>query len=293
MLVSSYNASIVLYQSGIEMAAKPPDLIVADDKNDVLFIKLEGTHRGFKKEFLSQNIPPMMESILICPCCKGIMHDATVCNGAITCEGCVNPKGEKSQLTQLTTTVGEISVKCPLLRQCEWSGKLSATEEHLENCQIFRINCPLGCGTVLERSKEGNHIKVECIKRKVECKHCKEGFSAKDLDEHVKKCDFQQIKCPNGCGVELIKKDTVHHKNTVCLLTDIKCPYEKLGCMASQMKRGDLSKHKSDNMVQHQDGMMERLLKLETENVNLKKELAVAKKQLNVRIDAIEKSSKK
>ncbi|KAI6658053.1 TNF receptor-associated factor 4-like isoform X2 [Oopsacas minuta] len=275
------------------MAAKPPEVKTADDKNDTLFIKIDGTHRGYKKEFLSQNIPPMMESILVCPICKGIMNNATVCLGSITCETCATPKGDKSKVTQVVSTVLGLDVKCPLLRQCEWSGKLSATQEHLDKCLLFKLKCPQGCGVIIERSKEANHKTTECVKRKINCKHCKKPFNSEQLDEHLKNCDSQPIKCPDGCGKEVAKKDAATHKNNDCPLADVKCPYDKYGCKLGTIKRKELMAHKTGNVMEHQDYILGSLAKLETENANLKKELTDTKTQLALRITNLEKGVKK
>ena len=273
------------------MAAKQEQNI--DDKNDVLFIKIDGTHRGFKKEFLSQNIPPMMESILICPVCKGILNDATVCVGAITCENCANPKGEKSKVSQVDSTVLGLDVKCPLLRKCEWSGKLSSAQEHLGKCLFFQLKCPLGCGQIFERSKEENHKSKECVKRKINCQHCKKPFTSQELEAHSKNCDSQIVKCPGGCGKDLAKKDATSHKNTDCPLADVKCPFEKYGCKIGAIKRKEIVAHKTGKMSEHLDFILERQIKLETENTNLKKEVTDVKNQLGARITTLEKGVKK
>eukprot|EP00800_Vazella_pourtalesii_P008227 TRINITY_DN21843_c0_g1_i1.p1 TRINITY_DN21843_c0_g1~~TRINITY_DN21843_c0_g1_i1.p1 ORF type:complete len:278 (-),score=43.90 TRINITY_DN21843_c0_g1_i1:76-909(-) len=277
------------------MAAKqePKQEPKVDNKNDVLFIKIEGTYRGYKKEFLSQNIPPMMESILICPQCKGILNEATVSLGAITCENCANPKGEKSKVSQVVSTVMGLDVKCPLLRKCEWSGKLSAAQEHLDKCQFFLLKCPLGCGEIFERAKEENHKTKECVKRKINCQHCKKAFTSQELDNHSKNCDSQVIKCPSGCGKEVVKKDVTSHKNTECPLADVKCPFERYGCKIGAIKRKEIAEHKKGNMLEHLDFILERQIKLETENTNLKKELTDTKNQLGARITTLEKGVKK
>ena len=264
-----------------------------DNKNDVLFIKIAGTHRGYKKEFLSQNIPPMMETILICPVCTGIMNNATVCQGAITCDACTDPRGERTKVTQVINTVIGLDVKCPLLRQCEWSGKLSATSEHLDKCLLFRLKCPLACGVVLERSKVTNHKATECERRNVKCRFCKKFCKANALDTHMSSCNFQPIKCPDGCGVELAKRDAATHRDTHCPMADVKCPYGKYGCNIGNIKRKDLATHRTDRMLEHQDHILASLGRIETENANLKKELKEAKTQLSSRIDTLEKGVKK
>jgi hypothetical protein len=45
-----------------------------------------------------------------------------------------------------------------------------------------------------------------------------------ELDSHVENCDFAPVKCSNEqCGMEINKREIIHHESTVCEYRKVKC----------------------------------------------------------------------
>ena len=53
---------------------------------------------------------------------------------------------------------------------------------------------------------------------------CQEFIRLEELDSHVEKCDFAPAKCSNeGCGIEVNKRELLHHESIVCEHRKFKC----------------------------------------------------------------------
>lgn len=97
---------------------------------------------------------------------------------------------------------------------CKWSGKQTDLASHI-------IICPYKCGKVVSRQSLEHHISdSECPERITmcpnQCNGCKWRGRVKDMDDHIKVCDYQEIELPNMCD-ESIKEDQLsHHLNNAC-----------------------------------------------------------------------------
>ena len=53
---------------------------------------------------------------------------------------------------------------------------------------------------------------------------CREFIRLEDLQTHVIRCGFAPVKCSNnGCGMEVNKRDKIHHETEVCDFRKVKC----------------------------------------------------------------------
>ena len=59
---------------------------------------------------------------------------------------------------------------------------------------------------------------------------CPEFICVEDLKTHVAKCGFASVLCSNEqCGMEINKRDKVHHETDVCKYGKVKChDYEEV-----------------------------------------------------------------
>ena len=117
---------------------------------------------GYKRELLSENLSELLEGLVVCPRCKGVMRNASVFNGVSTCFECCENSLCSAQSDQLNSTVGKIQSKCPLHeRGCPWGGTLGAIKAHLGACEYLLKVCPYakyGCPfTSLEPGQVARH----------------------------------------------------------------------------------------------------------------------------------------
>ena len=217
--------------------------------------KLE--YRGYKEDFLLRKLSEMEREFTVCPTCKGIMREATASEGETTCLLCSKTQHNPNPVNQVRNSVGKLGVKCPLLRDCGWVGKLIDAEMHLKECDSFRIWCQLECGTVVKRCKMELHLKRECQLRKVQCEFCGIIVGYKELVSHSEMCFASPVecKCGNKCRRDMVSA----HLGKECPLGEVTCPYRNHGCKAGAMPRKDLLAHKKDFYLEHQDLILAKL----------------------------------
>ena len=219
---------------------------------------------GYRRDFLNQILNTVEEKTLICLSCKGIMREPCVRNGAITCKAC-RPSAAVEKVNRLNEIVRDLEIKCPLLRECTWEGKLCQSEEHLKECGSFLLGCRLGCGAVVQRCYFNDHTENECPLREAKCQFCPATTLVQDMPIHLANCQFQPIICE--CGKETNRSEKFMHIKNECPLAEVKCPYEKYSCDIGAIRRENLSAHKEKYIVRHQDMMREYL---EEENALLR-----------------------
>ena len=152
-------------------------------------------------------------------------------------------------------SVASLNIKCPLLRDCGWSGKLLEGEKHLKVCGSFLIRCPLGCDVVMKRYEMNNHLKTDSLNRETRCEFCDLSITYKNLTEHLLTCPAHSVVCE--CG-RIIRRDKVkEHIDKDCELAEVECPYAKYSCKIGKIPRKDLLTHKKELYIEHQD-MIER-----------------------------------
>ena len=239
-----------------------------DNMETILYVKWGQGFGGYKLDYLNQNLSEIERDFLICEICGAIARDACIANERVGCSSCrKNSMPDK----RTRTSVVKLKIKCPLLRDCEWIGRLKEAQTHLNTCYKFRIPCTLECEKVMQRSEMENHTKNDCPLRKVRCQYCVEYFFAKDLQDHLGECPEHPIKC--RCAKDLLRKLLTMHIQTECPFAVVQCPYAKYSCKIGNMHRKDLLAHKQEFYIEHQD-------MLEEENKKLKEALKT-KKELN------------
>ena len=186
-----------------------------------------------------------------CMRCKGIIRDASSCEGETVCKLCSKNQLNPMKVQKVRNSVADLNIRCPLLRDCGWSGKLLEGEKHLKVCDRFLIACPLECGDVMKRCVTNNHLRKLCLHREVECEFCDLVIIYKNLNEHLKTCPAHPIVCK--CGLELRRDAVREHIDKDCELTEIECPYANYSCKIGKIPRNDLLAHKEDFYIEHQD----------------------------------------
>ena len=238
------------------MAAKLIATQSPDHVDQLLYLKnAQGLYRGYKTRYISQNLSEMEGYLVTCTRCKGIIRDASSCEGETVCQLCARNQLNPKRVQKVRNSVANLNIKCPLLRDCGWSGKLVEGEKHLKECDSFLITCPLECGDVIKRCGESNHLKTDCFHREVKCEFCNLSITFKTLTEHLTMCPAHPFVCE--CNREFHRDEVEEHINKNCELTEIECPYAKYSCKIGKILRKDLLTHKKEFYIEHQD-MIER-----------------------------------
>ena len=248
----------------------PPDEI-----EKVLFVSsnpTEGkeTFGGYDPNYFIDKFTEMELELISCVVCKGIIREACSTDENHVCVVCLQGLASFKPMTSVRNTVSKRNIKCPLLRDCEWIGKIHEAEIHLKQCGSFRITCSLECGSVMKRCELESHTNTTCPLREVQCRNCNIIVLAKELKDHLTTCLKLPIRCK--CEKEIPRDAMDMHVETDCPLAEVECPYAKYSCKIGSVLRKDMLAHKNKFYIEHQDMLEERHIKLENEHKKLENE---------------------
>ena len=254
-----------------------------DNEDEILYVKREKkdefVYGGYKREYLARNLSEMEEGFVICKTCVGITRNASLYKEETTCKVCSESPANVNHVKLIQTAVNQLEIKCPLLRRCNWSGKLSEAEEHLKNCESFLIQCDL-CKEVFSRSERELHGTEQCPLRIVKCQYCNQERKSTLMYQHFTVCYGFPISCPNECGAEFPRILLSEHRSE-CELEMVTCPYKEYGCKAESMLRIYLLAHKKEYIVEHTDMSLLRMSHSQSEIKQFKDEMTRLKKEQN------------
>ena len=246
-----------------------------DEVERILYVTVatEGneTFGGYEIGYFIDNFTEMELELILCVVCKGIVREACSSEHSNVCLVCLNDQSSFKPMLPVRTTVSKREIRCPLLRDCKWTGKLQEAENHLGECDGFLIPCSLGCGKVVKRCEAKSHIGSECPLRNVQCKYCSIVTIAKEVQTHLNIC----LKLPIQCKcLEKISRDIVgKHIETECPFGEVQCPYAKYSCKIGNMHRKDLLAHKQAFYIEHQDMLEEENKKMNENQLKLQEKL--------------------
>ena len=198
---------------------------------ELIYVKLNSNYRGYKQELIRDEIPEGARQFLVCPKCSGIIREPRHYKEETVCQYCTTgPLGNVDQKVQ--SNVVELKCVCPLSnRGCNWCGNISSLHQHVEGCDKLLVPCPLKCDFVLQICEIEQHTENRCRMRRIECEYCGERVEARRQNEHLKNCK----KYP---------------------LSEVACPFTKIGCEKQGIILKNLEQHQRENMVTHQHLML-------------------------------------
>ncbi|CAB4030572.1 E3 ubiquitin- ligase NRDP1 [Paramuricea clavata] len=90
---------------------------------------------------------------------------------------------------------------------------------------------------------------------KIKCDYsnrgCQEFIRLEELDSHVENCGFAPVKCSNEeCGMEINKREIIHHESTVCEYRKVKCH----NCVKIEQDMQEM-KEKMEGMNEKMEGL--------------------------------------
>ena len=225
--------------------------------------EIPAAYCGYRGDYLAQNLSDMEEALVICKKCCGIMKEPTLCYGETTCLVCSETPNKLNTVKAVQSSISKLEIKCPLLRDCEWKGKLSEAEGHLKNCLHFLIKCDR-CKQVFPRGEKEQHETELCSMRAVVCQYCRHEDRAMDLNKHTVVCLEFPVTCLKNCGLKILRKQLTEHRSE-CELEEVTCPFNAYGCNTNIMLRKDLLAHKKEYLVEHTDMSLVEMRELRSE----------------------------
>ncbi|KAI6658046.1 TNF receptor-associated factor 4 [Oopsacas minuta] len=257
--------------------------LLADDISKILYVHVRSSkvgkdsnelpqYRGYRFDYLFQNLTMMEMNFMSCVKCSGLIRDACSSHGETVCFPCRMSQHHANPVIKVRNSVANLLIKCPLLRDCGWTGILIDSVKHLKECRVFLVECSLECGAVIKRCELENHINNHCPHRLVSCLFCEEIRPHKFIPRHLTVCHAYPVKCL--CGLEIRRGLISLHIETECPQIEIECPYAKYSCNIGAILRKDLLAHKREFFIEHQD-------MIEQENCKLKEELYQLKDKHN------------
>ena len=152
---------------------------------------------------------------------------------------------------------------------CEWSDEITHVFSHLNECDFFPVECPLGC---VSEKEEGNriiqikrkfleeHQKDQCPMRLINCESCDLQVGACEKNEHLSICGEYFVLCPKSCieGEDIRRVKRKHlpsHLGEDCPLQLVECPYAEYGCK-EKMERRLLNQHEEEYQVHFENALV-------------------------------------
>eukprot|EP00475_Leptophrys_vorax_P042166 TRINITY_DN79516_c0_g1_i1.p1 TRINITY_DN79516_c0_g1~~TRINITY_DN79516_c0_g1_i1.p1 ORF type:complete len:323 (-),score=67.53 TRINITY_DN79516_c0_g1_i1:62-1030(-) len=121
----------------------------------------------------------------------------------------------------------QLRVNCPYHEHCKWTGVVTGLEAHVKDqCSYAPVKCP-ACSLWVVRTSLSEHMD-RCMMVPEVCRNC--GVSLpryQHLLHQESTCGGRMIKCPAGCGKEIVAKDVSNH---ACQAVTRHCRYTHLGC---------------------------------------------------------------
>ena len=221
---------------------------------------------GFQCQFLDS-----VNSLFYCNKCGLVAKRLclTKCCGESYCHACVStylkedkpcPDCKKAgfqvyEQPKFQQQILALTVYCSLKKEgCDWVGRLDQLATHVDpekgTCQYVDVACPQLCHKSVPRNKLKVHVQQECLKRSHTCQHC--GFEStyeEVVGEHLPKCRYVAVQCPNICGVTCDREDLEDHLK-ICRLEEVQCSFGNLGCPEKFPREGE-GNHFQENVHKH------------------------------------------
>ncbi|XP_065837153.1 TNF receptor-associated factor 6-like [Oscarella lobularis] len=144
------------------------------------------------------------------------------------------------------------------------------------------------------------HVSHICLRRQIPCLFCGLLNEYKDMENHVKDCEFVTIPC-ELCNEELPRREMFDHisEEGNCPYSTLPCQYATIGCHEKVIRK-EMNAHMSDAVVSHQQLLFNNLVSLQTEQKkadckikNLQEALRSQQNTADCKIKELQKANRK
>ncbi|XP_078490796.1 zinc finger protein [Ciona intestinalis] len=94
-------------------------------------------------------------------------------------------------------------------------------------CIRSKASCPVDQRTLFSNQlfqDRSAHREVLDLKAKCPNIGCNLVVELRNIKDHITKCPHRRTPCKNGCGLELLEQDLVHHETSQCPQRPVTCP---------------------------------------------------------------------
>lgn len=239
-----------------------------------------------------------------------------------TCPQCRKPKFESVLNKAIVREINELRIKCSHHQKgCKWIGRLENLDHHLKSndgCGYVIVRCDyMGCARnfttfgvynvrtcneAVERRLLAEH-KSNCKWRPYICQYCGYDNTYDEIagkgeiycpykytpygSNHYSICKKYPLDCPNGCGLEEIKRKDVDEHRKSCPLEPLDCEFSNVGC-STTILRQDMADHCKTNVEEH----LMLMVRSHNELLQTNRELLQTNKQILERLDRLESKKK-
>ena len=255
-------------------------------KNDITNSASWPVSEKLHKDLFVSTLP----NFLKCGVCLDVLNQPvqTICCGQSYCSGCIveqkprhcphcNKALEMFSDKKSARLINELEVYCPYHIKCDWKGYPSEVADHLKQCSIKPVACPLGCGKQFEQKNLKYHS-AHCDNRNVTCPHCMKEIVLSDQIQHLINCPKMPISCINKCGKKL-SRDCMKEHSKMCPNELLQCNFFDFGC-TEKIQRKNVKQHMSSAMQEHLSLVVKKAKREERTRKSLEQEIASLKAQL-------------
>lgn len=175
------------------------------------------------------------------------MHDPVVCkDGHTMCAKCLSQAistgirtcpvdrsflgiRQPAKNLALQAMIQKLAIKYPNAFEaggigCSWTGSLGSAAVHsTTDCPMKMVGCPNeDCGVSVYKYELDSHMS-KCPHKKTFCGHCHNAIKVAQSDEHLESCPKVDIRCPNNCGINILRDQVISHFYT-CKAEPYICP---------------------------------------------------------------------
>ena len=147
-----------------------------------------------------------------------------------------------------------LRVHCSLKdRGCEWTGQLQHLDAHLDlttgDCVYVDVDCPSKCDQKVQKCNVDTHLANHCPNRDYTCPHCSFKATFREVSEHFEVCPYYPLVCPNRCGASF-ERDVLEDHMKMCSQQMVRCRFSYAGCEA-EFTRDHQKEHMEQNIQKH------------------------------------------
>jgi TNF receptor-associated factor 4 len=218
----------------------------------------------FKKNFTLEDFDVESWDLIrdyICSLCQGILYEPVldkcqiqhffckICyerlvqmsQGQTICpisKNLIDPAQITWKVTFLENMLKNLKVFCKnKLKGCQWKERIDERKNHLQNeCLEEEIKCiNEGCNTLFLRKDLEKHLR-ECNFKKTNCENCSIELVLANIPEHLLLCPKILEQCSNMCEKRILREDMEKHLKEECELSYMSCYFYRIGCMERFIK---------------------------------------------------------